>query len=310
VSGTCANICHIETPKIGFAAAGRTKFMNQVVAIIGAGGKMGMRAADKLGAERRYEICLCETDPRKAGALETAGFRVTSLDIALPQADFVVLAVPDALIGRIARQITPQMKRSAALIMLDAAAAYVNDLPEPNGLTFMLTHPCHPPFFTEQSTVEARHDYFGGIAVQDILVSLFCGSELKFQEGIELSKAMFAPVKTAHRVTPEQAAVLEPAMSEIVVATLACLMKDSLDLALEKGVPAAAAEAFMAGHARIALAIAFGAEKAPFSDAAKIAISWGTEKIIRPDWKQVFEPEVLREAIHAMLHTTSAPREN
>ena len=83
-------------------------------------------------------------------------------------------------------------------------------------------------------------------------------------------------------------------------------MRASLDVALEKGVPAEAAKAFMAGHARIAMAIAFGAEKSPFSDAAKIAISWGTREIIRPDWKRVFEGPVLREAIHAMLETNSS----
>jgi len=42
-------------------------------------------------------------------------------------------------------------------------------------------------------------------------------------------------------------------------------------------------------------------EKSPFSDAAKIAIQWGTREIIRPDWRKVFEPHVLRDAIHAML---------
>jgi hypothetical protein len=280
--------------------------MNQTVAIIGAGGKMGARAAEKLTATRKYDVRLCESDLPKAEALRNSGFQVSPLDTAIPAADFVVLAVPDAVIGRIAREIAPKMNPSAALIMLDAAAAYVNDLPEPKGLTFMLTHPCHPPFFTEQATAEARQDYFGGIAVQDILVSLVHGSESKFLEGTEVCKAMFAPVKTAHRVTTEQAALLEPAMSELVVATLACLMKSSLDEALERGVPAAAAKAFMAGHARIAMAIAFGAEKSPFSDAAKIAISWGTKEIIRPDWKRVFEPEVLREAIHAMLEMDSS----
>jgi len=277
--------------------------MTHRVAIIGAGGKMGVRAAEKLSTMPIYDLSLCESDSQKAQALQNAGFQLASLDAALPQADFVVLAVPDALIGRIARQVTPNMKPSGTLIMLDAAAAYVNDLPEPRSLTFMLTHPCHPPFFTEQATPEARQDYFGGIAVQDILVSLVHGSESNFQQGVELCKAMFGPVKMAHRVTPDQAALLEPAMSEIIVASAACLMKASLDVALEKGVPEAAAKAFMAGHARIAMAIAFGTEKSPFSDAAKIAISWGTREVIRPDWRKVFEPEVLREAIYAMLET-------
>ena len=48
----------------------------------------------------------------------------------------------------------------------------------------------------------------------------------------------------------------------------------ALDKAIEKGVPREAAEAFMAGHAQIAMAITFGAEKSPFSDAAQVAIRW------------------------------------
>jgi hypothetical protein len=82
-------------------------------------------------------------------------------------------------------------------------------------------------------------------------------------------------------------------------------MKASLDEAVGKGVPPEAAMAFMAGHARIAIAIAFGAEKSPFSDAAKIAIDWGMKEIIRSDWKKVFEPHALRQAIEVMLAVDS-----
>jgi hypothetical protein len=255
-------------------------------------------------------VLLCESDAVRAKQLEREGFKVVPVEEALPEADFVVMAVPDALIGRIAHELAPRMKSDGALIMLDAAAAYVNELPEPGTLTFMITHPCHPAFFTEQATADQRRDYFGGVAVQDILVSLIHGSEFRFQEGTELCKAMFAPVRKAHRVTPEQFALLEPAMSEIVVATAACLMKASMDAAVEKGVPPEAAMAFVAGHARIAMAIAFGAEKSPFSDAAKIAIEWGMKKVVRPDWKKVFEPQALREAIEVMLAVNSVESQN
>ncbi|MFZ1131324.1 MAG: phosphogluconate dehydrogenase C-terminal domain-containing protein [Terriglobales bacterium] len=279
--------------------------MQRTVVIVGAGGKMGARAAEKIGKESRFRVLLCESNDLRARQLERDGFHVVSVESALPEADFVVMAVPDALIGRIAHQLAPRMKSDGTLIMLDAAAAYVNELPEPGSLTFMITHPCHPPFFTEQATEDQRRDYFGGVALQDILISLAHGSESRFQEGTEICKAMFAPVRKAYRVTPGQFALLEPAMSEIVVATAACLMKKSLDAAVEKGVPADAAMAFMAGHARIAMAIAFGAEKSPFSDAAKIAIEWGMKEVIRPDWKKVFEPQALREAIEVMLAVDS-----
>lgn len=272
------------------------------VAIIGAGGKMGARAAEKLDGLPQWRAILCENNPERASALAGKGLQVTPLDDALAVADYVVLAVPDALIGSIARDLVPRMKDGGTLIMLDAAAAYVGELPSRAGITQMIAHPCHPPFFTEQPTPEARRDYFGGIAGQDILVSLIEGSEECFAVGTELCRALFAPVARALRVTPEQFAMLEPAMSEIVVATAAAWMKASLELAVEKGVPREAAEAFMAGHAQIALAIVFGAEKSPFSDAAQLAIEWGTRQYVSPEWKRVYDRDVLASAIGYMLH--------
>jgi hypothetical protein len=96
-------------------------------------------------------------------------------------------------------------------------------------------------------------------------------------------------------------------MSELVVASAARWMRDSLDAAIAAGVPREAAEAFMAGHAQIAIAICFGAEKAPFSDAAKLAIDWGTRELINPDWCRVFRRDVLQEAIREIIHPAAPP---
>ena len=275
--------------------------MTKTVAVIGAGGKMGARAAEKIGFSNVYRVLLCESNTDRAKALEEMGLKVTSTADAMAEANFVVMAAPDALIGQIARELVPQMKDGGTLIMLDAAAAYIGELPARDGVTQMITHPCHPPFFTEQLTPEARSDYFGGTAVQDIIVSLIGGSEEAFREGVELCKSVFAPTRRALRVTPEQFAFLEPAMSEIVVAAAAKWMKDSMELAIEKGVPREAAEAFIAGHAQIALAIVFGAEPSPFSDAAQLAIKWGTEHYINPEWRNVYERETLARAITDIL---------
>jgi hypothetical protein len=263
---------------------------------------MGARAAEKIGRQSGYRVLMCESNPDKARGLAEAGFKVTPLDEGLAGADFAVLAVPDAVIGKIATAAVPLMKPGSTLIMLDAAAAYIGELPHRDGITQMITHPCHPPFFTEQATPEARRDYFGGIAVQDILVSLIEGSRDNFARGAELCKAIFAPVGKAHEVTPEHFAFLEPAMSEMLVATAAKLMRLSLDEAIARGVPAEAAKAFMAGHAQIAMAICFGAEPSPFSDAAQKAIEWGMREIVSPDWKKAYDAAVLRSAIRFMLH--------
>jgi len=147
----------------------------QLLSLVPAG-KWETARVEKLSNLPRYHVLACESDPSKAEALVKQGFHITPVDAAIPAVDFIVLAIPDALIGSLARQFVPKMKPGSTLVMLDAAAAYINDLPEPRGVTFMLTHPCHPPFFTEQATLEARHDYFGGTAVQDIVVSLVHGS--------------------------------------------------------------------------------------------------------------------------------------
>lgn len=266
------------------------------VAIIGAGGKMGARAVEKLAKANRWRLLLCENDPSKA-----AGLAITPIDEAMQKADHVVMAVPDALIGAIARDLVPRMKAGGTLIMLDAAAAYVGQLSSRAGVTQMIAHPCHPPLFTVQPTPQAQADYFGGVAAQDMIVSLIEGDEKCFAEGIEVCKDMFGPVKRALRVTPEQFAFLEPAMSEILVAAAACWMKDALEETVARGVPREAAEAFIAGHAQIAMAIAFGAEKAPFSDAAKLAVKWGTEKYISPEWRRAFDRDELEKSIGFML---------
>jgi hypothetical protein len=276
--------------------------MAYTVVILGAGGKMGQRAVEKLAGNQECRLMLCENDPERASELEAKGLAVSPLEAALADADFIVMAVPDALIGPIAGEVVPRMKKQATLIMLDAAAAYTGELPAREDVTYMITHPCHPPMFTEQATPEARRDYFGGTAFQDILVSLVQGSESSFAEGEQLCKHIFAPVRKAYRVTPEQFAILEPAMTEVVAASAACLIREALDAAVEAGAPPEAAAAFMAGHAQIAFAQVFGFEKAPFSDACQIAIQWGSKQIFQPDWKKVFQPERMREAIQVMLH--------
>jgi len=276
--------------------------MQACVAILGAGGKMGARAVEKL-ASGDYRLLLCEADQGKADELRGRGFAVTPVEEAAREADYVLMAVPDALIGTIAQRLVPVLKPGAVLIMLDAAAAYLGEVPSRGDVTTMIVHPCHPPFFTEQATPEARRDYFGGIAWQDLVVSLLQGDEGRFQQAVSLCRRVFAPVRDVHRVSPDQFAMLEPAMSEIIVAAAAAWMKEALEEAVRRGVPRAAAEAFMAGHAQIAMAIVFGAEKSPFSDAAQRAIEWGTRHYIAPNWRDIFEPEKLRAAIREILQS-------
>jgi len=97
-------------------------------------------------------------------------------------------------------------------------------------------------------------------------------------------------------------ALLEPAAAEVVIAACAVLMKQALEEAVKQGVPEEAARAFLLGHVQIPLAIVFGKVSSPFSDAAQIAVKVGFEKVIKENWREVFDREALRETIHCMLH--------
>src|SRR4051794_1456261 len=105
----------------------KERFDMKTVAVIGAGGKMGTRAAERIGFSDSLRVLLCESDSDRAAALEAKGLRVTPAGDAMSAADFVMMAVPDALIGVIAHELVPLMQEGATLIMLDAAAAYVGE---------------------------------------------------------------------------------------------------------------------------------------------------------------------------------------
>ena len=272
------------------------------IAVIGAAGKMGSRITDNL-AGGDYDLLLCEKGEAGISKIKGRGLSHTETKMAAAVSDVIIMAVPDAKIGEISREVVPLMKGGATMILLDPAAAYVGELTLRDDCTFVVTHPCHPALFGEQDTPEARQDFFGGIAAkQDIVIALLQGSEGDFQRARKICIEMFAPVAKCHRITVEQMAILEPAAAEVVAASAACLMKEALDEAVKHGVPKEAARAFMLGHIQVPLAIVFGAISSPFSDAAQIAIKYGRDRILRPDWREAFEPETIREVIREMLH--------
>lgn len=85
-------------------------------------------------------------------------------------------------------------------------------------------------------------------------------------------------------------------------------MKEALDETVRySGVPEAAAKAIMYGHVQIALAVAFRATN-PFSDACMIAIDYGKEKIIKPDWKTIFDEKELDIVLARMLKIDAIKR--
>src|SRR6188472_832745 len=246
------------------------------IALIGAGGKMGVRLANNL-KNSRYEVGYVEvSDTGRQRLKDATGADCVPLDAALNGAAAVVLAVPDTAIGTVAAGIVPKVDPGTIVIALDAAAPYAGHLPERKDITYFVTHPCHPPIFNDESTAEARNDHFGGIAARQAVVNaLMQGPDEHYAVGEEVAKTIWAPILRSHRVTVDQMAMLEPGLSETVCATLLAAMKDAMDEVVRRGVDRTCARDFLIGHMNILAAVTFEEVQGVFSDACNKAIENG-----------------------------------
>lgn len=270
------------------------------VALLGAGGKMGVRLATNLKASR-FDVQPVEISQEGRDRLKAeTGLDTVDQDAALAGADVVLMAVPDRLIGKIAHTFIDKVRPGTAIIVLDAAAPYAGEMPEREDVTYFCAHPCHPHILEVQETEAAQKDYFGGIAApQGIVCALIQGPEEHYALCEEISKVIYAPVIRSHRCTLENIAVLEPALSETVAATLSLALREATDRAVAMGVPEAAAHDFVLGHLKIELAIAFGIfPEGKFSDGALMAIDKAKSVIFKDDWlDNVFSLEAVKQSV-------------
>jgi hypothetical protein len=262
------------------------------IALFGAAGKIGTRIANRLRDEPDYRTLYVESGDAGQARLHERGLKPASREEAVREADVVILAVPDTVLGAVAHEIVPSLRSGAMVICLDPAAPHGGDLPPRADIAYFIVHPCHPPVVSDEVDPEVRRDFYGGIkAKQHIVCALMQGSETDYVTGEQISRRLFAPVMNAYRVTVEQMAILEPALSETVVLTCMVVMKEAIDEAIRRGVPAEAAREFALGHMNVNVGILFGYIDAQFSDGAKLAVARAMDQLLQPDWKQVFEPE-------------------
>lgn len=268
------------------------------IALLGAGGKMGVRLATNLKGSA-YEVMHVEISEEGRKRLKDAvGADCVDQAAALRDADVVLMAVPDALIGKIAKTFIADVKPGAAIIMLDAAAPHAGELPERADVTYFVTHPCHPSIFRYEPTREAQKDYFGGVkAEQAIVCALMQGPEAHYALCEDIARTIYKPVTRAHRITVEQMALLEPGLSETVGATLVTALRKATDRAIEKGVPREAAMDFMLGHLGIEMGLLFEDHPGRFSDGAILAIEKAMPRIFRDDWLGVLEPAEIMQSV-------------
>ena len=85
--------------------------MSETVAVFGAGGKMGCRITDNLKSSE-YRMLYVEVSPAGIERLGQRGVAATPQEDAVRQADIAVLALPDAVIGKVAPTIVPEIGRA------------------------------------------------------------------------------------------------------------------------------------------------------------------------------------------------------
>lgn len=275
------------------------------VTVIGAGGKMGTRTSNNLAnAPDEIELYCVETSQNGIEQISKRGLSVTPLEEALAQSDVVVLAVPDTLIQVVSVNIVKQLTPGTGLLILDPAAAVAKELALRDDCTFAVVHPCHPSYFLDQDTFEARHDYFGGLGgKQDIVMAKIQGDDSKFKQCCRVSELMFAPVINNYVMGIRDIAFLEPTLVELLGATCLYAMSETVKKAEERGIDKSAAISFLTGHVYNLSANFLGLlGNTPVSDACQVAIKLGNKLVLREDWKKIWEDDVLDQVIATMLH--------
>jgi D-apionate oxidoisomerase len=273
----------------------------KTIALFGAAGKVGTRISGRMKDDPAYRMLYVEAGESGQARLRERGLAPADQAEAERLADVVILAVPDVILGQVAHGVVPNLRPGALVVCLDPAAPFGGELPQRADIAYFVTHPCHPPIVNEETDLEAKYDFYGGIkARQHIVCALMQGTEEDYVLGEQIARTIFAPVMNAYRVTVEQMAILEPALSETFVLTCMYMIREAIDEAVKRGVPAEAARQFILGHMNINTAILFGFLDIQFSDGAKLAVERARPLLFNPDWRQVFEPDNVMEQVKAI----------
>jgi ketol-acid reductoisomerase len=268
------------------------------IALIGAGGKMGCRLTDNFLKCPSYLLDYLEISQQGIQNLAQRNVVVSNPEQAVPDADVVILAVPDVGIKKVSEDLIPKMKSGALVLTLDPAAPLDGVIAHRDDLGYVIAHPCHPTVFNWEPTEQAFRDFYGGIsAKQSIVVALMHGTEDHYKLGEKVAQDMYAPIHHTHRITLEQMAILEPAMVETLAQTCMEVVKEGYDRIVELGVPERAARDFVLGHLRIQIAVLFKEVNGSFSDAAYKISKRAKPILFKENWQKIFEMDDIREQV-------------
>ena len=275
------------------------------VAIWGRGrehGHAGLHAGCARTAE--YKVLCVEPLPAGVERLKARGDAPSRPTRPPRVADMIVLAIADKFIKPVAADLVPRMKPGAMLLMLDPAAAYAGDHPRagrtsPSSSPTRRTRRCSTtrPTRRPAATTSARARQSSRSSTR------WCRApRATTPKGEAVARAYFSPILRSHRVTLEQMAILEPAMSETCSATFIVAMKEAMEEAIVRGVPREAAFDFLMGHINVQLAIVFEQIDWKMSEGAYHVIDKAMKRIFRPDWKGVFDREELKASVRGICN--------
>lgn len=264
------------------------------VAVLGAGGNMGRRITRTLTGSPDYKLRLIEPGERGRRLIEADGLSVVDQATGLAGADVVVFAVPDKIVRSVAAEVVPLLDRGTSILFLDPAAVAAGRVPHRADIQCFVTHPTHPPLYSllGEETAAARRDFWGGgLATQAIVFAVAWGDDLYADKVERLAQDMFSPVSAAHRITVEQMALLEPALSETLTNGCVAVIREGMERVIAAGVPAPAARDFLMGHLQIGISLIFEELDWQLSDGAQLALAQSRKQLFKEDWYRIFEPD-------------------
>ena len=270
------------------------------VALLGAGGNMGRRITRSLRDSSRYELRLIEPGERGRALIEQTGLRSVSQDEGLAGADVVIFAVPDKIVRSVAAEVIPQLDPGTSVLFLDPAAVAADRVPRRDDIQCYVTHPTHPPLYSllAETEPEARRDYWGGgLATQAIVFATAWGDEERAALVEDLAIAMFAPISKSYRVTVDQMALLEPALTETLTNGCIAVIREGMERVVAAGVPEEATRMFLMGHLQIGIALIFEQFDWRLSEGAQLALARSREQIFKDDWHRIFEPAAVMDSL-------------
>jgi hypothetical protein len=146
----------------------------------------------------------------------------------------------------------------------------------------------------EEESPEARRDYWGGgLARQALVFAIGWGDQGRAQTVERLAMDMFAPVVRSHRITVDQMAMLEPALSETLTNGCVALIREGMERVVAAGVPEAATRDFLMGHLQIGIAIIFEQLNWRLSEGAQLALQQSKGALFKDDWYRIFDPDAV-----------------